>query len=402
MNSKTEEKMARSITVSLVEMEEGFPDGPHRRRRRRRSCTSLLRRLFSRNPSELSPWPTLVRRILYTFIAITGLATITAIVYHALLVELIGRLSPPKLPQTGLDKIVLSWNELAPGPFWLPDFSRGITPKPIHSHNDYQRPVPLFEALSLGTTGVEADCHLVNGELFIGHSNSSLRPNRTLKSLYLDPLLVILKTQNAVEKVMSTPDIAGVWDIDPSRTLVLMTDLKSEGSSTLKAVQEQLAPFRERRWLTYWNGTGLKLGPITHVASETTHFAAVLNSTFSNSTYRDVFFDAPLHALSDIYNTSNSYYASTSLTHLFGGKSKIPYSGLSKKQMIVIKQQIDRAASLGLVSRYWDIPSWPVSRRMAVWKQLEELGVGMSNVDEIEEAARWNWRWCDILGLQLC
>ncbi|CZT07178.1 uncharacterized protein RAG0_12711 [Rhynchosporium agropyri] len=56
----------------------------------------------------------------------------------------------------------------------------------------------------------------------------------------------------------------------------------------------------------------------------------------------------------------------TTPAHLSGGKDKIPISGLSKAQMIVVKQQIDEAARLGLVSRYWDVPSWAVNLRMAV------------------------------------
>ena len=262
--------------------------------------------------------------------------------------------------------------------------------------------MPLYEALSVGLTGVEADCHLINGELYVGHGNSSLRPNLTFRSLYIDPLRSILENQNPVDRVISSSAINGIWDIDSSKSIVLMTDLKTEGISTLGAVQKQLQPFREKGWLTYWNGTGIVPGPITHVGTGNTPFAAVLDSPYSNSTYRDVFFDAPLHDLTDSYNISNSYYTSTSLTHLFGGKGKIPHSGLSKSQTIIVKGQIDRAASLGLVSRYWDIPTWPVSRRMALWKQLEELGIGMLNVDDVEVAATWNWRLCRILGLNLC
>ncbi len=286
--------------------------------------------------------------------------------------------------------------------FWSKPREREVVPKAIHSHNDYWRRVPLFEALSLGITGVEADCHLINGELFIGHQNASLRANRTFKSLYLDPLTTILQNQNPANGVASDLHINGVWDVDPSKTVVLLTDLKTEGFSTLAAVQQQLDSFRQKGWLTYWNGTAIVPGPITHVGTGNTPFAAILNSTYANATYRDVFFDAPLAALTNAYNISNSYYTSTSLTGVLGGKSKIPPSGLSREQMHTLKTQVDRADSLGLVSRYWDIPGWPVSRRMTIWKQLEVLGIGMLNADAIEQAARWNWRWCNILGLQLC
>jgi hypothetical protein len=70
--------------------------------------------------------------------------------------------------------------------------------------------------------------------------------------------------------------------------------------------------------------------------------------------------------------------------------------------MIYLQGQVNKAINLGLMSRYWDIPAWPVSRRINIWHQLEELGIGMLNADAIDEAARWDWRWCNILGLELC
>jgi len=67
--------------------------------------------------------------------------------------------------------------------------TQGIVPKAIHSHNDCKplldcfwsytptvipedwRDVPLYTALSLGVASVEADVWLVNGTLFVSHSN---------------------------------------------------------------------------------------------------------------------------------------------------------------------------------------------------------------------------------------
>jgi len=288
-------------------------------------------------------------------------------------------------------------------PSWLPEFSRDVQPKAIHSHNDYWRRVPLFDALSLGITGLEADCHLVDGELYVAHMGKDLRQGRTFRSLYLDPLTTILTNQNAANDLASSSTINGVWDVNNTQGIVLMTDLKTEGFSTLAAVQEQLEPLRQKGWLTYWNGSAIVPGPITHVGTGNTPFAAVLNSSYSNSTYRSVFFDAPLDELStNMYNSSNSYYSSVSINKVFAGKGNIAHDGLSKTQLATVKSQIDRASSLGLVSRYWDLPAWPVTRRMTVWEQLEALGVGMLNVDAIEEAARFNWKWCHILRLDLC
>ena len=72
--------------------------------------------------------------------------------------------------------------------------SRNLTPtgpKPLpraHAHNDYEHDRPLFDALDHGFTSVEADIHLVDGELFVAHDSDEIKPDRTLRSLYLEPL----------------------------------------------------------------------------------------------------------------------------------------------------------------------------------------------------------------------
>ena len=78
---------------------------------------------------------------------------------------------------------------------WPTDFTRGIRPIRCHSHNDYWQRLPLYSAISAGCISVEADVWLFDQELYIGHSTSSLTRNRTLKALYVDPLMEILAKQ---------------------------------------------------------------------------------------------------------------------------------------------------------------------------------------------------------------
>jgi hypothetical protein len=64
-----------------------------------------------------------------------------------------------------------------------------LAPLPqAHAHNDYLHPQPLTDALDHGFTSVEADIFLVDGDLLVAHSKSELKPQRTLRGLYLDPL----------------------------------------------------------------------------------------------------------------------------------------------------------------------------------------------------------------------
>ena len=65
-----------------------------------------------------------------------------------------------------------------------------VQPLPhAHAHNDYEHPHPLLDALERGFCSVEADVHLVDGELFVAHDANAIKPDRTLRKLYLEPLL---------------------------------------------------------------------------------------------------------------------------------------------------------------------------------------------------------------------
>ena len=58
----------------------------------------------------------------------------------------------------------------------------------VHAHNDYEHTRPLLDALQHGFCSVEADVHLVDGQLLVAHSRLDVNPGKTLQALYLDPL----------------------------------------------------------------------------------------------------------------------------------------------------------------------------------------------------------------------
>jgi len=51
-----------------------------------------------------------------------------------------------------------------------------------HSHNDYEHKRPLFDALDRGFCNIEADVHLVDGRLLVGHDPEDVNPERTLQA----------------------------------------------------------------------------------------------------------------------------------------------------------------------------------------------------------------------------
>jgi hypothetical protein len=319
--------------------------------------------------------------------------------YVSLVHALITRLSPPT-PRSGLQRIASGWREPdSRGPYtfpWPEDFSRDITPVNCHSHNDYWRAVPLYDALAAGCVSIEADVWLQgNGELLVGHSKSALNPFRTLRSLYLDPLANIL-IHRGVSKTSGSSLKTGVFEKDANSSITLLIDIKTDGHETWLAVLSQLEPMYKSGWLTHFDGKKVVRGPLTVVGTGNTPF----DDLIANSTDRYIFFDAPLLDIANAsYTTENSYYASTALKPAIG---RLWFNTISGKQVDTLKTQIKAAADKGLMSRYWDTPSWPISLRQKVWTTLTDNGVSMLNVDDLVSATRWNWNWCVIAGLPLC
>lgn len=300
----------------------------------------------------------------------------------------------------------------------LANFStEGIRPLSCLSHNDESRAVPLFTGLSYGCLAVEADIWLRENELLVGHDADSLQPDQTLNHMYLEPI------RNILEGRTGQPEVRGriYKEQMPSQAFVLMLDFKSQGSDrsdTLKALQSALHPLMQADLLTYYDQANRSLHerPLTIVASGDVPFDELASE--SDKLCHDVFFDAPLRWVWEsktgrpqygrepgkgqgragtshlesaaVFDYTNSYLASMSYKSLYWP----PLWGLSKYQREEIKEQIDAAHEKGLKARYWG--TWdevmPAAARRRLWRQLEELGVDVMNVDAIDDFASGTWR----------
>ncbi|KAI0429496.1 hypothetical protein F5Y09DRAFT_257982 [Xylaria sp. FL1042] len=302
------------------------------------------------------------------------------------------------------DSIFTGWGRDGSGTeslAWYPtDFLRDVTPVPCHSHNDYWRRIPLFSALRVGCTGVEADVWLLDNssELYVGHDRAALTPHRTLQSLYVEPLVDIIERNNPQTPFYNSSGThRGVFDTNPDQTLVLLIDIKTDGAKTFPLVEAQLEPLRARDWLTYIKDGVIHERPITVVGTGRTPFDMLMQ----NSTYRDMFFDAPLKELYEdpnisetdedegpyIYNSTNSLYASVNFLKAIGSV----WTHLSEEQLRRIRGQIKGAHKRGLKVRYWNTPVWPVSLRNKIWHTLIAEGADILNVDDLRAATRKRW-----------
>jgi hypothetical protein len=301
----------------------------------------------------------------------------------------------------------------------------------------------LFSAIHAGCIGVEADVWLVDGDLHGGHRIPSLTSNRTLRNLYLDPLLEALQRQNPVTEYHPTEDSPphGVFDTNPDQPLVFLIDFKTSGTELWPHLYSQLSPLRDRGYLTHFDGLKVVQRAVTVVGTGNAPFDLLA----TNKTYRDVFFDAPLGIMAnlsvpwpnpnraqdptrsytlpiyppdapsndhsavvakreydlgqglsghnandpDIFNSTNSYYASVHFGHSIG---RIWGSRLSQPQLQLIRGQIRGAHQRGLKVRYFGVPIWPTGLRNHLWHILIREGVDILNVDDLVGATRRDWR----------
>ncbi len=102
-----------------------------------------------------------------------------------------------------------------------------------HAHNDYEHHRPLFDALDHGFASVEADIHLVDGKLLVAHDRSKVKPERTLQSLYLDPLRA--RAQKFGGRIYPNGD----------PTFYLLIDTKSDANETWPVLRKILDDYSD-------------------------------------------------------------------------------------------------------------------------------------------------------------
>ncbi|KAL4787829.1 hypothetical protein BJX76DRAFT_267697 [Aspergillus varians] len=266
------------------------------------------------------------------------------------------------------------------------DFTQGILPIPVHSHNDYWRDVPFYTALSQGCISVEADVWLYNGTLHVGHEESALTDERTFESLYINPILDVLERQNPKSKFLTGPTNNGVFDTSADQTLYLWVDLKTSGPETFKAVIAALEPLRQKGYLTsVKNNETLSKGPVTVIGTGNTPLDLV-----APVADRDYFYDAPLATLNETGITSLiSPIASAQFSAAVGELTLGVDSVLNDEQLDALREQISFAKEKGILARYWGAPSYPIRARNILWTTLINEGVGLLNADDLAAAAKY-------------
>ena len=221
-----------------------------------------------------------------------------------------------------------------------------------HSHNDYEKEFPFWNAYSNGFGSMEADIFLLNNELYVAHDTIQLKLIRTLDSLYLLPL------QHCINKNK------GFVYSDNKRQLQLLIDIKTETGSTLKKLVEKL-----KSYPTIINNRSVKI-VITGNRPEPSQFS-------SYPAY--ILFDGELNkdysgnALKRIVMMSDNLKRYS----LWNGDGMLPEQDRKK-----ISDAINKSHKLNKKVRFWNAPD-----NINSWSQLINLDVDFINTDKISGLA---------------
>lgn len=230
-----------------------------------------------------------------------------------------------------------------------------------HAHNDYEHEYPLQDALDLGFTSVEADIHLVNGELLVAHDLIDVQPELTLQSLYLNPLR---------ERV----NLNGGKVFANGPQFMLLIDIKSEAEATYAVLREVLQDYVVILSTTGFDGA--QTGPVVAVISGNRPREVMEIDTVRYAYYdgrlEDLDSDAPANFIPLI---SDKWF----VHFTWNGEGAMPAE--ERKKLIRI---VAAAHAKERRVRFWATPDKPSPARKAVWLELLAAGVDLINTDDLE------------------
>ncbi|RKD88272.1 phosphatidylinositol-specific phospholipase C/glycerophosphodiester phosphodiesterase family protein [Mangrovibacterium diazotrophicum] len=244
-------------------------------------------------------------------------------------------------------------------------FAQDLVFKGGHAHNDYWNKRPLLDALDAGMVGVEADVFLRDGVLLVGHSLDELKPERTLSSLYLDPLKKIIEEKGA--------------DFSP---IVLMIDIKDHGLETYRELQKVLPQYQSM--LTEIKGKQINQKAVTIILSGDRPIEAV-----AAEKQRYCFIDGRLDEESFAAKQSLIPLLSDDWTNFFqwDGTAEISAAELTK-----LKSFVDHCHREHKIIRFWGYPNKPAEIRNRVWQTLKDAGVDLIGCDDPAELGKFESR----------
>ena len=219
----------------------------------------------------------------------------------------------------------------------------------LHSHNDYNRTAPFWEAYSQHCQSIEADVFLHNGELLVGHEVEDLKPENSFLRLYVDPIVRTFRANGGK-----------MWAGSQDR-LMLLVELKSATEPTLTEVIGQLEEFPD----VFCSPEGVKVA-ITGNTPAKEHFRDYPEWVGFDGDIRETYTWAQLERVALVSNSFRLF------AKKWNGKGR-----MIDPELNAVKDAIAKVHSWGKPIRFWEAPEGTTAY-FTFWK----LGVDIINTDK--------------------
>ena len=230
-----------------------------------------------------------------------------------------------------------------------------------HSHNDYNRNIPLEDALQHGFTSIEWDILLLNGKLYVGHDVPESKKGHglpKLKDQFLEPLFNHFQKNN------------GFIYPGYEEPFYVWIDVKIKKNSSYKKLNKLLKPYRTM--LSHYKKGKLVPGKVTIIISGDRAIPKILKDK-----NRMVVLDGRQDDLIMQYPPDLMPFVSMSMWKICRTDTLglLPPTEIEKLQTFV-----KSVHAQGKKVRLWATPE-----REEVWQQLLNCGVDLLNTDHLSK-----------------
>ncbi|MFF2555547.1 hypothetical protein ACFVUS_31385 [Nocardia sp. NPDC058058] len=250
-----------------------------------------------------------------------------------------------------------------------------VLPLPrAHAHNDYLHGRPLYDAVEQGFTSVEADVYpaLGSSDLPVAHAPWEIRLDRTLRTLYLDPLRRLVAENGGTV----LPGYHGEFQ--------LLIEIKFDAPDVYRVLDATLRdPAYDGLFTRYTDGR-VERGPVTVSVLTAFTSGTEMRATMAAQTTRSAFAVGAPEDLGTGLPATLMPEVEADWTRLFswGGVGPMP-----EGQRRALQDLVDRAHGEGKRVRFWGAPDEPGPARKALWDEEFDAGVDRLSTDHLSELA---------------
>lgn len=237
------------------------------------------------------------------------------------------------------------------------------SPVRIHSHNDYTRTVPFYQAYAQQVQSIEVDLFYRDGQFYVAHEADEIDSRRTFQSLYLNPVLALYDQHDG-----------RAW-ADADRLLQLMVEIKSDNTADFMQALVALLDQHPDVFDPSRNAQAVRVTITGRVPRPEDFdkypayisFDGDLRTDYTpQQLQRVALFSLDFHSLS-----------------IWNGKG-MPIRADRQR----LEDAIARAHAQGKPIRFWGAPDG-----MTAWNTLYTLGADYINTDRVEQCARFFADW---------